>query len=72
MVKDGPMIYEVKSAEGVLKSFPNNVVPHCCVISDLPTVLSDKKRARKCELTLTQRKRSRVEYHLPPELFTLF
>lgn len=35
MVEVGPMIYEVKSAEGVLKSFQNNIIPHCCVISDL-------------------------------------
>ena len=71
MVKVGPMIYEVKSAEGVLKSFQNNIVPYWYVVSDLLTMLSDMKRAGKCELTLTQKKRNWVKY-LPPELFTLF
>lgn len=57
MVKVGQRIYEVKSAAGVLKSFQNNLVLRCSVISDLLTVLSDRKRTRKSELTRTKRKR---------------
>ena len=36
--------YEVSSAEGVLKSFQNTIVSHGCVVSDLLTMLSDRKK----------------------------